>query len=396
MQDDERNDLTGPFDGLVTTPPVPPPSPLDGAPTMADAYSWEDFLADSNRELVSVADLPQQSGLGEPLNDLLGGGLRAGQMVLIGARSAGAGKTAFLMQLADGLAARTAELVASGEPGPLTPVVIVSEMTPGDLTVRSVARWTKTDNRIFRDKKRGGRNLALQSAQAALEGGLGRARRYQRFLRVPAEGPDLVDQINGIVRAWREQRGLAGREVWPVVAIDPVQRNAGGENAIDGLDALSKAIRIMKNDHGFIVLLTSDTNTASARGQNRGGDAQQNAAAAIRGSYNLSHEVDVGMVLGRREWAEGEQPVIEVDVYKNRWGTASPDPAATVVFDWEPAHLALKPWTDEDMKADRAEAEKERRRKREAKEQKDSKGDNVPVPGDSGDPYAQVKAKWND
>ena len=383
MQDDERNDLTGPFDGLVTTPPVPPPSPLDGAPTMAKLYGWPDLIADRDRKLVSLATLPHRSGLGEPLNALLGGGLPPGYMMLVGASSAGAGKTAFLMQAADGLAARTAELVASGGQGPLTPVVIVSEMPASALSWRSIARWTGKDSRIFRagqsavglERADGSRvsqadvDEAYREAQAALEGDLGQARLYQRYLSEPDTGEELVGQIGEIVDAWRAE--FPGRDVWPVIVIDPVQRHAGGDNEIEGLNELAKAIRVLKNDHKCIVLLASDTNALAARGQAKGGDRQQTAVSAIRGSYSLVHEADAVLVLGPAPEVEDSQKRIEVEIVKNRWGPHLPDPTATALYFWSPTRAELIPLSAKAMQEVHA------KREEKAKVANDSNSQNV-------------------
>ena len=167
-------------------------------------YSLKDLEEDQARELVSLARLPtwisgpdSGHGWGSALNDLLGGGVCPGYFIAVGAAYAGAGKTAWVMQIADGLALRNVELLRSGAPGPLTPVIICSEMAPKALTWRSLARWTGCPAHLFRA---GGGGLdparaqtVMQKARDALTGPLGDARRW--------------------IHIWK-RTGLLGRVFW--------------------------------------------------------------------------------------------------------------------------------------------------------------------------------------
>ena len=102
--------------------------PIDTlAPTLNHLYGPQELTNDFTRTLVSFGTLPSWPGgpqtghgLGDLFNRSLGGGMCPGYMIAIGAAHAGAGKTAFVMQLADGLALRTSEMIRDGQKQPIT------------------------------------------------------------------------------------------------------------------------------------------------------------------------------------------------------------------------------------------------------------------------------------
>jgi hypothetical protein len=332
---------------------------LGMAPRMSDLYGTKDLEADSRRELISIATLPtwpnaqhpHGHGWGETLNRMLGGGICQGYFLAVGAASAGAGKTAFVMQLADGLALRTAELVRENKPGPLTPVLILSEMGAPQLTWRSLARWTGADSRIFRAGRSAASvlghagseeevDIAFRKASAALEGDLGASRQFIRCaVGLDAEGATLASKASEIAKDWTAELKAEHpkREVWPVVVIDPIQRWQGTGNEVEALNELVEAIGKEVISSNLIVIATSDTNKATGTGSTSGQGSQsqpERAAAVFRGSYKLHHLADAVIALDASDEVVGtgkrKQQVIFA---KNRWGSIfNKDP---IRYDWE-------------------------------------------------------------
>lgn len=356
------------------TEPVALPSPaaepaLDAvAPTMAAVYGLAHLEADEKRELVSFGNLPPWPGgsapghgWGDDLDERLGRGICPGEMTVIGAASAGAGKTAFLMQVAEGAALRNLSVVRHLSDasrtlpfGPqLTPVFVASEMAASALTWRSLARWTG----YAAWKYRGGatvlrRNIsdvpdAWKAARMAFEGDWGKARAWMRLMtqdfasaQVAAGAGAFVGALTRQVERWREQiahEHPTHKGIVPVVVIDPTQRFQGtGDDAVGALNDLARALCAAAIAHEWVVLLSSDTNKDASGGKNTGSDVER-GAAAIRGSYNLQHEVTNALFLqpprgyepSEEERAEGLRDV-ELVVVKNRWGSPlSPWPRFT-------------------------------------------------------------------
>lgn len=334
---------------------------LADAPTLAEAYGPAHLGTDQGRQLLSLAKLPpwpdvvppaSGHGWGEHLDQLLGYGLKPGEMLAVGAASAGAGKTAWLMQLVDGAALRNPLLLAGeGAWGPqLTPVLMASEMAPNALAWRSLARWTGHPASTFR----AGQSLALRhpskaaelrqvwgSAEEALAGPLGQARRWQRLLNPTTAGLHasrgaklFVEHLRTIVSAWRQRiaHEHPRLEVVPFVVVDPLQRYQSGHDEVTDLNTLARELCAATAEEGWITLLTSDTNKTSATGNaSEGRASSEEGAAAFRGSYNLMHEVTTALFLRRpplREVNEEEERqgtrYIEAVVVKNRWGSNLP------------------------------------------------------------------------
>ena len=153
-------------------------------------------------------------------------------------------------------------------------------------------------------------------------------------------GPDAVRSAGVALDAWREAlRAETGREVWPVLVVDPAQRFAAGDaDEVEALNALCDAIRAEADARKLVVLMTSDTNKAAAKGDPDAGgrDAAQEVAATLRGSYKLSHIVDAALVLRPVEDAEasaGGARKVEVLVGLNRWGPSG----QAAAFSYAPA-----------------------------------------------------------
>jgi len=99
-------------------------------------------LADKTKSLLSLATLPPWDnptkhqknghGWGEAFDSIIGGGVCAGTMICFGAESGRSAHTDLVMQIADGLALRTSDLIKYGKPGVLTPVVHISQIADRD------------------------------------------------------------------------------------------------------------------------------------------------------------------------------------------------------------------------------------------------------------------------
>lgn len=341
LRDPERRDHLAEDPKADATPmhdPNEPPSLDETAPTFASSYGPSQLERDRTRQLVSLARLPgwpgdtsdAGHGWGLPLNEVLGGGICPGYMLAVGAAGAGMGKTAWIMQVADGLALRTAELVDKGGNAPLTPVLILSEMGVQALTWRTLARWTGHNARVFRaghsaddPEERDAVRRHFEEAADALSGPLGKARAYMRALRLPAG--DVVRDIARDVTRWKEEltRQADGREVWPVVVVDPIQRWQREElDEVQGLNVLAEGLRALADDRGAVVFLTSDTNKPAAASTREAGSEGTRAWATglFRGSYKLQHAADAALALWRPAPNGSPAPGLIGVLAKNRWG----------------------------------------------------------------------------
>ena len=315
------------------------------APRFATLYGEAQLEHDKTRELVSLASLPPWPGCrskaghgwGEGLDKTLGGGVRPGYILAIGASSAGAGKTAFVMQLADGLALRTEKLLREKKPGPLTPVLVASEMRPDELSWRSLARWTSADTRIF-DAGRSAAALlagdeldpnaevenAFKKAKEALRGEFGASRHFLRLFAKRSSGVELVKDLATVCAQWKEQlsKEHPDRAVWPVVVLDPIQRFQGQGQEVEALNTLVEELSSTARAQGWVVFLTSDTNKPAASGASNTKDKREEGAAAFRGSYKLQHLVDAALYLTRPD-EDPDRPELLAVLVKNRRGSSA-------------------------------------------------------------------------
>jgi hypothetical protein len=351
------------------------------APVSAKLYTRQDLAADKLRALLSLAELPRGYGWGEVLNGYFGGGVGPGDLIAIGAASAGAGKTAFVQQLFHGLALRSAQVAARESPGPLTPVLILSEMSPAALTRRALAWLTSEKASTFRAGRtaaRPGKEHLVDAAYAdadrllASPGGLlYRLMAWQRqvspralLARLRAAGIEggagLVEQLRYLLREWgkvitfdQEVGQLPQCEIWPILVIDPLQRWASGARSeVDALNELAQALDSAADEDGFIAFVTSDTNKTSAKGD-LAGDPLEKGAGLFRGSYQLIHNSDVAFYLGRPE-GEPQDPtkIVPVQLIKNRYGPGY----ERALYSWTGATGHFRPLSA--VEAERYEAEK--------------------------------------
>jgi hypothetical protein len=342
----------------VVDPGAAPVLSLEGhAPTLASVYGLAELERDRGRGLVSLARLPKWPwrdgddrralpapgecghGWGPHLDHVLGGGLAPGETIAIGAASAGAGKTAFVMQIVDGLALRC--VLEQGTREPLTPVLVLSEMGPAPLSWRSLARWTGYSARIFRagrsassmapSEAREAEDAWRAAREALAEGSeFARSRSFVRVLRSPSlatGGPDVLHEAAALVEHWRAELALThhGRDVVPIVVVDPIQRYQGGERSeVEALNATVEALGRVAEERGWIGLVTSDTNKTSASGKEESSDDRERGVASLRGSYKLQHLPSAVLSIGRVSEADDRDgcATLRVVVVKNRWGSA--------------------------------------------------------------------------
>ena len=275
-------------------------------------FELEDFL-DPNPFLLR----PSEAGMGPDLDRQLGGGLSPGQTVALVSAGAGVGKTALLHQFVDGVADRNAEVYLRAserdtEPE-IVPVVLVSEMTVRDLTIRSLARRAGVEGTILRDPKGplGCRPLldgltygqdALAQARDAAE----KAREAALFIVPVEKGVQITAETLGEVaqearRSWESQ----GCQVPTVLlVVDPLHRILDPTRPeVESTGMALQALMGIAQRERAIVLFSSDTTKAAAAGRGTlGSQAKeqvlaQQVEAAFRGSYQLLHIPDVALGL---------------------------------------------------------------------------------------------------
>ncbi len=363
--------------GGMVTPQDGEPSALDvEAPSMGTLYGLDHLRRSEDRELVELERLPGWPatsgepfhcghGIGPELAARLGYGVAPGELVAVGAAHAGAGKTAFVMQVADGLALRCLNRGA----GPMTPVFVLSEMAAEALTYRTLARWTGHPAYLLRGGKttlaskpretRAARAAAAEALSVSSE--LQRSRHFMRRLdttKALAAGATLVDVVARHVETWRDQLAKeSSADVVPVVVVDPLQRWQSAGDEVASLNQLVTDLGNRTAAHGWITIITSDTNKASAKGDNANENAVAEGAGVFRGSYNLIHQADAVVYLRPAAGVTDEQhAVIEAVPVKARWGSVGGNPPA---FLWKKENGRFYPMTEDEMEERRRRAAQE-------------------------------------
>jgi len=384
------------------------------APLMRD--DLEGLHSDLGRPVLSLAKLPpwpdvvlpeMGHGIGNHLNDLLGGGVEPGFLCPIGAAYAGAGKTTWLTQFLDGLVLR-ALLAARGDlPAgePITPVILLSELPRKLLRRRTLARYTGWPQRAVRDVEHYHHKQAWGAAEAALAPGSDLVESRSRFLRtitpdVPGgwglRGEHLLGRLAEWIAAWKADlsKRYPDREVWPIVIVDPIQRfQDPTKNAVEALDELCLALASTTRREGWICFATSDTNKQAAAGRERSGDPRERGTAAFRGSYELMHAANVSLFLdplsvpddvpqGFGRLDDDPQPggYLAVGVVKNWEGNSLPARDAWAYYRWT-KHLgrfyplrreageAIRAYLSELEEATKEAARKAKKNRKEARQQ---------------------------
>ena len=328
---------------------VEPPGEASSPFSAPRIYTLADLDADRRRELLSLANLPEGHGWGTTLDRLAGGGLGPGDVVAVGASTSGAGKTALVMGWADGLGLRSANLAETDRGGPLTPMILLSEMHARALAWRTLARLVGAPAWFFRSGQAAFRwkpeeaAAAYEKARAMLApGGLfQRIAPWQRMARPESRGVGVFDLVAVTVDAMRKEvvARHPGREVWPVVVIDPIQRwQDGSLPEVEALNQLSERLDELADAGGWVVFLTSDTNKTAAVGRE---EKDRDPANLFRGSYKLFHSSDLVLASEPQPYVEGEPTRrVRVGVAKNRNGGMG-----SAWFTWELATGRFTPVT---------------------------------------------------
>lgn len=365
-----------------------------------ELYGPQDVARDRNRRLLELARLPPWEvpqggapvptghGLGYHLSSIIGHGLAPCEIVGVAASTAGAGKTALVAQLVDGLITRSA-MIMRGAPAAdwgttMTPVLLISEMSEQQLTWRSGARWLSVNSQVFRGGETYKARLETDVERAEVDTAWDRLSKLidpahpfgealgewaihltaREALDAITQDTDLfaahltaaMQELTTVLSQSRGGIGLPGI-VQPVVVLDPIQRSQQGDlTDVEALNKLARVLRECALREGWIVILTSDTNKATAIGQaRREATASEEAAAAFRGSYGLIHELTAAWYLRRPPTArdlkttiEGTvQYEVEIVLAKNRWGKmplGTPDDPWPRFY-WRPEFLQFIPMT---------------------------------------------------
>lgn len=197
-------------------------------PTLADVWasSLEGYLRPDPWLL-----RPSDVGMGADLDHLLGGGLTVGQTVALVSHGAGVGKTALVHQWADGIAEMSARSLAAE--GAVCPVVMVTEMTTADMTIRSLARQAGVGGYLLRDPRGPHGSRPLGGGETVGEAALAAAASAAEAWSPAALHMTPIDRrtrvtlgdLSGIVRAVRGSWLRAGADVPAVVVVvDPLHR----------------------------------------------------------------------------------------------------------------------------------------------------------------------------
>lgn len=309
-----------PWEDVPATPDPEAPDADQHRPPDTVADLWQqgllDEVLDPDKKLVQL----EGAGMGIWLDQVLGGGLQAGNMVGFGAAGAGAGKTAFIHQVADGVAKAGAEALESaagaafGKPE-VIPVVHVTEMHRRDVTLRSLARESERPGWLLRapNSREGRQHLpggvtmgteALQAARlaaAALMPAMKLTTLLDRRARVPSgtTGVAEIGRRTAQVRKHWEEQGAIVPTV--MLVVDPLHRLLDpSREEVSGLGEVLSALLDLTHEQGLLSWVTSDTTKRAVdeRGKEvKNEDLEQQAELAFRGSYQLMHMPDFAFAL---------------------------------------------------------------------------------------------------
>ncbi len=301
-------------------------------------------------QFVPLAELPEGHGLGDVFDEFTGGGIPPGSLVGVGAPGTGAGKTALLFQALDGLAMRSAATAEDPEATvPLTPVVILSEMAEEDLESRTLGRLLGAPGQIFLAGRSARRfhkwawvERMFNEAEALMRpGGLfAKMVAWQRYERAgKLSGPTLLQLVESKVDCWLTdlERAYPGREIVPVVALDPINSflSQDGRSEVETLGEMAAALdeladRRRPDRQRWIVAFTIETNKSAAIAAGNG-TPNPSAAAVYRGTMQLLHRCDLALILTpEAPDPDGVRPVT-LTLDKNRTGRSG----VSTVYRWQ-------------------------------------------------------------
>lgn len=352
----------------------------------AEGWGIEEIEADFEREPLdwaalpgnlNFAGLPDESvptgnGIGEWLNEGLGGGLTPGYFLVIGAKRAKGGKTAFMDQALTGLGMAGAKAylaaLAGESAGPIMIPFVLSEMPLKDLEQRGAARYIGCDQSIFRRGKAGHLakgvvawankvrispqqmhrqiqdRMRVEARKDSLFNVARRLRRYISPTRFPEGerlGPKMLERVAAIIRHRRAQvaqeTGRDINDIWPILFVDPLQRYGDHEGGdVTSIDVMLNGLRTIANDDRVIVIATSDTNKVSA---SEGKPAKREekllpdamVAKVTRGTYGIGHIPDAVIAIEVEPGNVSQDPYelerrAQIYVGLSRWSAGSDEP----------------------------------------------------------------------
>lgn len=225
----------------------------------SSALDLAGVIASPGISLARLPGWPQAGAAGQGLGSLadeLIGELRPGDLLLLGGRERGIGRSSLLAQLGDGLA------LASESGRPVTPVLWVVDGAPALWRARSVGRFFDVDPRLFIDGARARREPRCAALlDQFVRGPWAQLDTRQRFVARQAlaevlrgEGERGRETV-GALRRW--QRSLSedtGELVWPIVIVDPLEQLSDRA----GLPAMLEQLAALARAEGWIVLASCD------------------------------------------------------------------------------------------------------------------------------------------
>jgi DNA-directed RNA polymerase subunit F len=282
-------------------------------------------------------------GWGKQMSDYLGG-VHQGSLIGISANGAGMGKTSYLQQMTDAIALRNSWVVEFEDHSePLMPLLYLSELDKYELKLRTLGRYMQVPYSALRSKRRAMHLLKLSTEEAdafkdkaeafAKEEKLGERIRPWIHSLDPKDRTQIREILENdlylLKTATEAQYPEWKDKVWPVVALDPLQRWVASESdTIMGAGSLAIWVRSMCRRNGYIGFFTSDTNKASAAANKEGltlDQAQaQTGVEAFRGSQEIMHAATAAIVLYRLKSDTGNphdaNRTMYASVVKNRDG----------------------------------------------------------------------------
>ena len=282
-------------------------------------------------------------GWGKTMSDYIGG-IHQGSLIGISANGAGMGKTSYLQQMLDAIALRNSWVVDNKEyDEPIMPLIIMSELDRYELKLRTLGRYMEVPYSALRSQRRAMRMLKMsqEEAEAFKVKAEGFAKTETLSLRLkpwvhildPKDRTQVREILENDLYTLKATTEVIFPEwkgkVWPVVALDPLQRWVASESdTIMGAGSLAIWLRNLCRRNGYIGFFTSDTNKASAAANKEGltlDQAQaQTGVEAFRGSQEIMHAATTALVLYRLKADDGNPhtPIrtMYASVVKNRDG----------------------------------------------------------------------------
>ena len=312
--------------------------------------SLEDYSLDwKNHPTIDLDKYPayiagsEVVGWGKQMSDYIGG-IHQGSLIGISANGAGMGKTSYLQQMLDAIALRNSWVIANEDyDEPIMPLIIMSELDKYELKLRTLGRYMEVPYSALRSQRRAMRMLKMSPEEAtafkdkaekfAKDETL--AERLKPWVHIldPKDRTQVREILENDLYTlkatteaiWPKWKG----KVWPVVALDPLQRWVASESdTIMGAGSLAIWLRNLCRRNGYIGFFTSDTNKASAAANKEGltlDQAQaQTGVEAFRGSQEIMHAATTALVLYRLKADDGNPhtPIrtMYASVVKNRDG----------------------------------------------------------------------------